>query len=132
MAEWAARKGVEVLATGDFAVLYRTDGQAGAVGEVLQRVGIPFRRYTDEPLAGDARVAALLEAYDRQTGRPLRRLEKAWSTLPEAVQDTTARLRLTALATQPYRFLASLDAASLQASSEPRRAALRARDLALC
>src|SRR5262249_56239325 len=39
------------LSFADFAVLYRTAAQAGAVGEALARRGFPFQRRSRSPLA---------------------------------------------------------------------------------
>ncbi|WP_404400228.1 UvrD-helicase domain-containing protein [Pelagibacterium halotolerans] len=48
------------LSFADFAVLYRTDAQAGALREALDAAGIPFKKSTPAPLAGHEGVKALL------------------------------------------------------------------------
>lgn len=55
-------KGAAPLGFADFAVLYRTDAQAGALREAFDRAGIPFRKSTPAPLTGHAGVAALMRA----------------------------------------------------------------------
>ncbi len=46
----------------DFAVLYRTDAQAGVMAEALARSGIPFQRHSHTPLSEHPAVQALLAA----------------------------------------------------------------------
>ncbi len=48
----------------DFAVLFRTEAQAEALEEALQRSGIPFQRRSHGALAGNPEVAALLKALE--------------------------------------------------------------------
>jgi len=65
----AHRKKIEVarpLGFADFAVLYRTDAQAAALREALDRAGIPFKKSSPAPLAGQPAVRALLAALKRQ------------------------------------------------------------------
>jgi DNA helicase II / ATP-dependent DNA helicase PcrA len=50
------------LSFADFAVLYRTDGQAAALTEALARSGIPFRKHSHAPLAQEPTFRALLDA----------------------------------------------------------------------
>jgi superfamily I DNA/RNA helicase len=50
------------LSFADFAVLYRTDGQAAALTEALARSGIPFRKHSHAPPAQEPTVRALLDA----------------------------------------------------------------------
>ncbi|WP_199827635.1 ATP-dependent helicase [Streptomyces specialis] len=64
---WAETAGSEGLGFSDFAVLYRTDRQAGAVAEALARVGLPFRKRSHDRLAdrpGVARAVAALDGGD--------------------------------------------------------------------
>ena len=56
------------LSCADFAVLYRTDAQAGALCEALARSGIPFKRHGLAPLAAEPTVRALLNEIDREPG----------------------------------------------------------------
>ncbi|HYB55153.1 MAG TPA: UvrD-helicase domain-containing protein [Alphaproteobacteria bacterium] len=48
------------LGFADFAVLYRTDAQSAALAEALARSGIPFKKASRAPLAGEPAVRALL------------------------------------------------------------------------
>lgn len=50
------------LGFADFAALYRTDAQAAALREALDRAGIPFKKSSPLPIAGQAAVRAVLEA----------------------------------------------------------------------
>jgi DNA helicase-2/ATP-dependent DNA helicase PcrA len=50
------------LAFCDFAVLYRTEAQSGALAEAFARSGLPFQRRSHGGLADDPQVAALLQA----------------------------------------------------------------------
>jgi superfamily I DNA/RNA helicase len=54
------------LGFADFAVLYRTDAQSAALREAFDRAGIPFKKSTPAPIAGQASVKALLHALERQ------------------------------------------------------------------
>lgn len=54
------------LGFADFAVLYRSDAQAAALREALDRAGIPFAKSTPAPIAGSAAVAALLATIAEQ------------------------------------------------------------------
>jgi DNA helicase II / ATP-dependent DNA helicase PcrA len=52
------------LSFADFAVLYRTEAQAGVLSEALARSGIPFRRHSHGALAQEPSVQTLLGALD--------------------------------------------------------------------
>ena len=52
----------EDLSFADFAVLYRTETQAAALVEALQRSGMPFRQRSHAPLLAHPGVAALMDA----------------------------------------------------------------------
>ena len=54
------------LGFGDFAVLYRTDAQSSALREAFHRSGIPFKKSSPAPIAGQPLVRALLAASERQ------------------------------------------------------------------
>jgi superfamily I DNA/RNA helicase len=54
------------LGFADFAVLYRTDAQSAALREAFDRAGIPFKKSSPAPIAGQGFVRALLAALDRQ------------------------------------------------------------------
>ncbi|MDD3029257.1 MAG: UvrD-helicase domain-containing protein [Alphaproteobacteria bacterium] len=54
------------LSFADVAVLYRTDAQAGALREALDRAGIPYKKSTPLPLADHTGVAALMDVLARQ------------------------------------------------------------------
>jgi uncharacterized protein (TIGR00375 family) len=57
------------LGFADFAVLYRTDAQAGALREAFDRAGIPFKKSSPAPIAVQPAVTALLRALgDEDTG----------------------------------------------------------------
>ncbi len=53
--------GTEGLGLSDFAVLYRTDRQAGAVMEALTRAGLPFQKRSHDRLADRPGVDRLLD-----------------------------------------------------------------------
>ncbi len=67
------------LSFSDFAVLYRTEAQAAALVEALQRSGMPCQQRSHNPLLDHPGVAALVEALGRapDTGSVRRRLEAA-------------------------------------------------------
>jgi DNA helicase II / ATP-dependent DNA helicase PcrA len=50
------------LGFADFAVLYRTDAQAAAFREAFDRAGIPFKKSSPAPIAGQKAVQAVLAA----------------------------------------------------------------------
>jgi uncharacterized protein (TIGR00375 family) len=52
------------LSFADFAVLYRTEAQSGALCEALARSGIPFKRHSHTPFAAEPAVRALVEELD--------------------------------------------------------------------
>ena len=52
----------------DFAVLYRTEAQAAALTEALQRSGMPFQQRSHDPLLAHAGVAALVDTLHRSPG----------------------------------------------------------------
>src|SRR5690606_38050668 len=54
------------LGFSDFAVLYRTESQAGPLCEALARSGIPFQRRAHGRIAEQPGVSALVEAMERQ------------------------------------------------------------------
>ncbi|KAF7598004.1 MAG: hypothetical protein CGU28_15100 [Candidatus Dactylopiibacterium carminicum] len=54
------------LGFADFAVLYRTDAQAAAIREALDRAGIPCAKSSPAPLAGHSGVEALLAQLQQQ------------------------------------------------------------------
>ncbi len=56
------------LGFADFAVLYRTDAQAAALRDALDRAGIPYKKSSPAPIAGQPLVAALLDALPAQDG----------------------------------------------------------------
>ncbi|MGE4351493.1 MAG: UvrD-helicase domain-containing protein [Bdellovibrionales bacterium] len=56
----------ETLSFGDFAVLYRTDAQAAALREALDRQGIPFKKSTPLLLVEHTGVQALLRALSKE------------------------------------------------------------------
>jgi len=64
-------KAAAPLGFADFAVLYRTDAQAGALRVAFDRAGIPYKKSSPAPLSGHAGVAALLAALDEQDGADL-------------------------------------------------------------
>ena len=57
------------LSFADFAVLYRTETQAAALVEALQRSGMPFRQRSHDPLLAHPGVAALMDALAGAPGR---------------------------------------------------------------
>lgn len=54
------------LGFADFAVLYRTDAQSAALREAFDRAGIPFKKSSPAPIAGQTLVRALLATLARQ------------------------------------------------------------------
>ena len=52
----------------DFAVLYRTEAQAAALAEALQRSGMPFQQRSHSPLVAHAGVVALMDSLGRSPG----------------------------------------------------------------
>jgi DNA helicase-2/ATP-dependent DNA helicase PcrA len=58
--------GSPALGFADFAVLYRTDAQAAALREAFDRAGIPFKKSSPAPIAGQAAVRAVLGTLARQ------------------------------------------------------------------
>ena len=67
------------LSFSDFAVLYRTEAQAAALVEALQRSGMPFQQRSHDPLLDHPGVAALVDSLSGSPdGGPVRqRLEAA-------------------------------------------------------
>ncbi len=57
------------LGFADFAVLYRTDAQAAALRDALDRAGIPYKKSSPAPIANQPLVTALLDALARQDGK---------------------------------------------------------------
>ena len=56
------------LSFADFAVLYRTDAQSAALRTAFDQAGIPFKKSTPAPIAGQAGVQAVLRALEEQPG----------------------------------------------------------------
>ena len=67
------------LSFSDFAVLYRTEAQAAALAEALQRSGMPFQQRSHDPLLDHPGVAALLDGLGNspEAGSVRQRLEAA-------------------------------------------------------
>ena len=90
------------LSLSDFAVLYRTEAQAAALAEALQRSGLPFQQRSHRRLLEHPGVAALLDALREAPGAgPIRkRLEAACSGVArsagEAPEAYPARKRVEA------------------------------------
>jgi DNA helicase-2/ATP-dependent DNA helicase PcrA len=95
-----AGKGRAALSFADFAVLYRTDAQSAALRAAFDQAGIPFKKSTPAPIAGQAAVRALLRA------------------LEERRNDAGLAARIAAAAEQLRREGSEFDAAAL---SEARR-----------
>jgi ATP-dependent DNA helicase UvrD/PcrA len=55
------------LGFADFAVLYRTDAQAAALRDALDKVGIPLKKSSPAPIADHSPVRALLAAVERES-----------------------------------------------------------------
>ena len=64
----SAEAGGQDFSFSDFAVLYRTEAQAAALAEALQRSGMPFRQRSHRRLLEHPGVSALLEALHRTPG----------------------------------------------------------------
>src|SRR6266481_2482021 len=62
------------LGFADFAVLYRTGAQSAALRDAFDRAGIPFKKSSPAPVAGQTLVRALLDALEQQ-GADLRALD---------------------------------------------------------
>lgn len=92
------------LSFSDFAVLYRTEGQAQAIAKALHHSGIPFCRYNDRPLVSDETVQVLLAKMETTVlEAPLTEwIEKAYGQLMPEMKDSdaghAARMKLLALA----------------------------------
>ena len=90
------------LSLSDFAVLYRTEAQAVALAEALQRSGLPFQQRSHRRLLEHPGVAALLDALREAPGAgPIReRLEAACSGVARSAGEVPeaypARKRLEA------------------------------------
>ena len=78
------------LSLSDFAVLYRTEAQAVALAEALQRSGLPFQQRSHRRLLEHPGVAALLDALREAPGAgPIReRLEAACSAVARSAGET--------------------------------------------
>ena len=78
------------LSLSDFAVLYRTEAQAAALAEALQRSGLPFQQRSHRRLLEHPGVAALLDALREAPGAgPIReRLEAACSAVARSAGET--------------------------------------------
>jgi DNA helicase-2/ATP-dependent DNA helicase PcrA len=61
-----AGKTTRPLGFADFAVLCRTGAQSAALREAFDRAGIPFKKSSPAPIAGQGFVRSLLAALDRQ------------------------------------------------------------------
>ncbi len=84
----AAEPAASALSFGDVAVLYRTEGQAGALREALERSGIPFQQHGHDRLLDRAAVRAIVAALDdRAPGGG------AGPSLAEALRAAAARAR---------------------------------------
>ena len=90
------------LSFSDFAVLYRTEAQAAALAEALQRSGMPFQQRSHRHLMEHPGVSALIDALREAPGSgPVgERLEAAGAGAegPDAVQRREARELLRPLA----------------------------------
>ena len=77
------------LSLSDFAVLYRTEAQAAALAEALQRSGLPFQQRSHRRLLEHPGVAALLDALRETPGAgPIReRLEAACSAVARSAGE---------------------------------------------
>ena len=78
------------LSLSDFAVLYRTEAQAVALAEALQRSGLPFQQRSHRRLLEHPGVAALLDALREAPGAgPIReRLEAVCSAVARSAGET--------------------------------------------
>ncbi|ATE60294.1 UvrD-helicase domain-containing protein [Thauera sinica] len=83
----AAHDGDRPLGFADFAVLYRTDAQAAALRDALDRAGIPYKKSSPAPIAGQPLVAALLDALARQSA------ERRATALPARIVAAAEQLR---------------------------------------
>jgi ATP-dependent DNA helicase UvrD/PcrA len=86
----------------DFAVLYRTEAQSAALGEALERSGIPYKRNSHRPLVDEPAVRALLEEL-REDGEAMTLADELHAAAERLVQrgDAGAMIalqRLVALA----------------------------------
>ena len=88
----AGRKGVTYgdgrpLGFADFAALYRTDAQAAALHDALDRAGIPYKKSSPAPIADQPLVEALLDALARQS------TEQQAVALPARIAAAAEQLR---------------------------------------
>ncbi len=89
------------LSFSDFAVLYRTETQAAALVEALQRSGLPFQKRSHSRLLDHPGTAVLLDAMRQQiqAGVVRDQLEAAHSQLRQAAQSASNEV------TEAYEFL---------------------------
>ena len=85
----SADAGEHDLSFSDFAVLYRTDAQAAALAEALQRSGMPFQHRSHRRLLEHPGVGALLDALRETPGAgPVReRLDAACSSVERSAEE---------------------------------------------
>src|SRR5262249_48295700 len=88
----ASHEGALDLAFSDFAVLYRTEAQADALGEALTRSGMPFQRRSHRRLTDRAAIEALAAALEETApALPLpERLKQGAAALRERVASPSA------------------------------------------
>ncbi|MGE3832809.1 MAG: UvrD-helicase domain-containing protein, partial [Parvibaculaceae bacterium] len=89
------------LSFADFAVLYRTDAQAGVLRDAFDHAGIPFKKSTPAPIAAQKMVQMLLDAVEKCGEATLPdRIDAACDTLrsEDAAMLAEARRWITALA----------------------------------
>ncbi len=106
------------LGLNDFAVLYRTEAQAGPIGEALIRSGLPFLRHSQALLAEQPAVRPLLAALAELPPAPLRQQLRTAAASLTAVDELAAGMalqHLLVLAAQaeddPVRFQQALELA---------------------
>src|SRR5262252_1150947 len=110
--EQNGKKAGRPLGFADFAVLYRTDAQSAALRDAFDRVGIPFRKSSPAPIAGQTLVRALLGALEQQ-GADLRALK-----LSARIAAAAEQMRWHGA---PSKAARSLDTPGVAALAEARR-----------
>jgi superfamily I DNA/RNA helicase len=107
------------LGFADFAVLYRTDAQSAAFRDAFDRAGIPFKKSSPAPVAGQTSVQAVLAALERQdAGLRQANLTARITLAVEQVRRESDEADAAALA-EACRWLAALADSGQVAGSEP-------------
>jgi uncharacterized protein (TIGR00375 family) len=115
-----AKVNAPTLSFADFAVLYRTDVQSAALREAFDRAGVPFKKSSPAPIAGQAAVRALLDGLVRQdTGLRVVDLATRLSAAADDIVSNDANADVAALSEARY-WLSALAVSNQVAGDEAR------------